>query len=321
MKRALILGTKSSRSKLKNGGTIRQRTIEQILQNEGFCIDVYSDELPKSAGPWDVIVAFSPRKVGLVDKLASDDTRKWLDMCDSWVYSRFSWTTGPRLLLIGLIDAFFMISKRQHFSDCLITYISLYDQRKDRRLHNFLGVSRLAIFGNAQENTKLSPLFSAERRMVFSGDGKYFPNVLAVLELSLVIIPKLAKKLPKRKVNLYGDGWANWISFLPNISLMGFANESSMYSKTDVHLAPMRQRAGVKNKIAIPLSLGIPVIAYSQAINGVISSENLFVANSVREFADLIFEVLENGESIYSKSINGEVNQALNSNLLDWIRN
>jgi hypothetical protein len=320
MKSALILGTESSRTKFKNGGMIRQRTIEKILQNEGFRIEVYSENLPNSAGPWDVIVVFSPRRIGLVKKLSKDKSRVWLDFCDSWVYSRFSWTTGPRLFLIGLADAFFLISRRKQFRDCLITYISLYDQEKDRLLLKFLGISRSEVLGNAQEPIKISPQYSFQRRLVFSGDGKYFPNLLAVIELSLLIMPKLAKKIPHKKVNLYGSGWANWVSFLPNLSIVGFTNESLMYSEADVHLAPMRQRAGVKNKIAIPLSLGISVIAYSKAINGVRSSKNLFVASSVKEFAGLIFEVLEKEKLNLSNLFIGEDNHEVNSNIVDWIR-
>lgn len=321
MKTALILETKSSGSKFKNGSTIRQKLIEQILQKEGYSTFKYSEKISNIGGSWDVIVTFSPRRIGLVNKLSNNQSRVWMDFCDSWVYSRFSWTTGPRLVLIGLVDLFFVISKRRHFEDCLITYISLYDMEKDRRLLKFLRVFRVEILGNAQKSTKISSGYSGERRLVFVGDGKYFPNLLAVLELSLLIMPRLVKKIPHKKIYLLGGGWANWISYLPNLSFVGFTNESLMYTEIDVHLAPLRQRAGVKNKVAIPLSLGIPVVAYRQALNGIGSSDNLFVANSVRDFEGQIIKALKNGKTDLSKASLAQSSHELNPNILNWIRN
>jgi hypothetical protein len=52
-------------------------------------------------------------------------------------------------------------------------------------------------------------------------------------------------------------------------------------------LAPLRQRSGVKNKIVMPLTLGLPVIAYKRSLNGVPKSPSLFSADSISEFVAL----------------------------------
>jgi hypothetical protein len=157
----------------------------------------------------------------------------------------------------------------------------------DKFLHRFIGVNRPLVLENCWETPQFEISKKSEKRLVFIGDGGYFPNVLAALELSLLIAPRISKVKEMRTVHIYGYGWPRWISNFPNLRFHGYQDAKLLYLSGDIHLAPLRQRSGVKNKIVMPLTLGLPVIAYKRSLNGVPKSPSLFSADSISEFVAL----------------------------------
>jgi hypothetical protein len=286
-KKSSILDTKSSSSRFTNGGLIRRQSIERVLRFEGYKVEIYKPRNDYAEASWDLIVVLGPKNIGQAFKLAATNTKVWIDFCDSWVYQRFSWTTGPRLFFVGLVEIIFILWNRNRFKSILVTYISNVDLIMDKFLHRFIGVNRPLVLENCWETPQFEISKKSEKRLVFIGDGGYFPNVLAALELSLLIAPRISKVKEMRTVHIYGYGWPRWISNFPNLRFHGYQDAKLLYLSGDIHLAPLRQRSGVKNKIVMPLTLGLPVIAYKRSLNGVPKSPSLFSADSISEFVAL----------------------------------
>lgn len=296
MKKALILDSNSSSSEFKNGGSIRQKTIESILMQQGYEIHYFrSVELSKDIS-WDLIVVISLQKFRLVRKFRKKDSKIWIDLCDSWIYSRFSLTTGPRLFFIGLFEILVLLSNRKTLSDSLVTYISQLDLQMDRSLLDLLSIKQTRILRNDLHISQFRLNPSTKKRLVFLGDGNYFPNVLAVLELSLRYGPLLKKYRITEPIQVFGGNWSKWLELLPNICINRYVNEDDLYSFGDIHLAPMRQKAGIKNKIEIPRSLGLPVVAYTQSLNGITKSDNLYPCASKLDFLLSLVDLFLDGK-------------------------
>jgi hypothetical protein len=319
LKKALIIESKSSSSQFKNGGTIRQKTIESVLRFEGYEVNYLKSGNFSEKTSWDVIVILSLRNFYLARKVKKSNTKIWLDLCDSWVYSRFSLTTGPRLFFIGLFEIMVLLTYRSVFSSCLVTYISPLDIKLDRNFLRLLLVKQVSVLRNNFNlgNVRLNP--SSKKRLVFFGDGNYFPNVLAALELSLRISRSFKKYKISEPIQIYGGNWPKWIGLLPNIQLKGFQAEDDLYSLGDIHLAPMRQKAGIKNKIEIPISLGLPVVAFAQSINGIPESPNLYSCSSKRAFLISISRAFENQNNMSSDSINVGSRFNVDSVIVEWL--
>jgi len=297
MRKALIIGSNSSSSEFKNGGTIRQSTIVNFLQFEGFEVSYLGDIEAPGKTSWDVIVILSLRKIHCARKIKSTKSKIWLDLCDSWIYSRFSMSTGPRLFLIGLFECLTLIINRRDVSSFLVTYISTLDFELDKTLLRFLNIKNVRILTNNWGARKIRLNTSTSKRLVFLGNGNYFPNLLAVMELALVIGPALKRNKFMEPFQIFGSNWPKWIDFLPNIQLRGFKFEEDLYFTQDIHLAPLRQKAGIKNKIMIPLNLGLPVVAYLQSTNGISDVPNLYSCKSQQDFSFTLLEIFHNGSS------------------------
>jgi hypothetical protein len=319
MKKALIIETTSSASNFKNGGTIRQNTVESILKSKGYEIYFLKSTFNPEEMEWDVIVIFSVRRVHLAKQISSTKTKIWLDLCDSWIYSRLSLWTGPRLLLIGFYELIIILRRRNSISKCQITYISGLDRDLDGNLLKFLGVKSVFTFNNIWNTTDITLNQSNKKRLVFTGNGNYFPNFLAVLELSLLSLFHMKRQKIKTHIDVYGSNWSNWINFLPNIHIRGFAPEADMYFAGDIHLVPLRQKAGIKNKIMVPLSLGLPVLAYKQCMNGIPNWPNFYPCNSRSDFSSKLKQLFYE-ESFWPEKISEYLSpNEVDSNFSNWL--
>ena len=319
MKKALIIESKSSSSQFKNGGTIRQKTIESVLRFEGYEVNYLKSSNLSCETSWDVIVILSLRKFYLARKVKKSNTKIWLDLCDSWVYSRFSLTTGPRLFFIGLFEIAVLLTNRSVFSNCFVTYISPLDIKLDRNFLRILLVKQVSVLRNNWNlgNIRLNP--TSKKRLVFLGEGNYFPNVLAALELSLRFSTSFKKYKISEPVQIFGGNWPKWVGLLPNIQLKGFKAEEDLYFLGDIHLAPMRQKAGIKNKIEIPISLGLPVVAFTQSINGIPKSPNLYSCSSKRDFLTSISKAFNNEKIMLSDSMEVDSRFNVDNVIVEWL--
>ncbi len=66
-----------------------------------------------------------------------------------------------------------------------------------------------------------------------------------------------------------------------------------MYFENDIHLAPIVDGAGVKNKVLIPYLLGITVLTTEEGANGLEPKSNL-VVTAIEDFRTKLDDILEN---------------------------
>jgi hypothetical protein len=79
-----------------------------------------------------------------------------------------------------------------------------------------------------------------------------------------------------------------------------------MYFENDIHLAPLESGAGLKLKVAVPLTNGLRVISTPEGANGFRQNSNLFFAADEKSFASRILElsgVFNSNEGLAESSI------------------
>ena len=90
-------------------------------------------------------------------------------------------------------------------------------------------------------------------------------------------------------VNIVGRGYPER-SNLAFCNFLGYVADSDLYHDKDIHLAPIISGAGIKTKIALPLFLGLRVIALEQAATGLRFNKNLKIAKNICGFTHHIFD-------------------------------
>jgi hypothetical protein len=123
-----------------------------------------------------------------------------------------------------------------------------------------------------------------------------------------------------KTIHVYGNSWPKWINFLPNIIYHGFEEKSKVYFPMDIHLAPMRQKAGIKNKIVIPLISGLKVVAYESGINGIPIGQNLTICKNSSDFVRGLSQLLEMQINQRVKDLPKVPEFKLNPNIINWIK-
>jgi hypothetical protein len=116
------------------------------------------------------------------------------------------------------------------------------------------------------------------------GDGAYEPNSDA-----LDFLNKLGESL-QEKILVIGRGYESG-KVHSYCEFIGYLSENEIYKTKDIHLAPIRIGAGIKTKVALPLFLGMRVVAFTRATNGLKPSYNLYTADSIEEFTKEIIKL------------------------------
>ena len=149
------------------------------------------------------------------------------------------------------------------------------------------------------------------RKIGFFGVFSASTNEDAAWWLGTEIYPYLKQKFPlleceivglfpsKRLLKLRASG-LKVIGYVPNLS-------DIVYS-WNVFFCPLRSGAGVKNKILQCLAFGVPVIATSLSIEGLVdikANEHLLLANNVLEFAEQLIRLNNEPELVLKISQSG----------------
>ena len=115
------------------------------------------------------------------------------------------------------------------------------------------------------EKIKKKYLFSENnKKILFIGNLKYLPNILAVKNFVNSILPKLKKRIPDIKFEIVGD--INnfdkfFLSFDRNIKCWGIQKDLGKFIKGSFcGLANLKIASGVQGKILSYMSYGLPVI-------------------------------------------------------------
>lgn len=155
--------------------------------------------------------------------------------------------------------------------------------------------------------------FGQRRDLLFVGGFQHPPNTDAVLWFAGAILPLVLQRIPDLHLHVIGSKVTPEIQALASEHLVvhGFVDDiAPAMDSARISIAPLRYGAGVKGKVNMAMSYGLPVVATPMAVEGmhVRAGEDVLVASEAEAFADAIIE-LYNDESLWNRlSANGLAN-------------
>ncbi|MGE5167786.1 MAG: glycosyltransferase, partial [Deltaproteobacteria bacterium] len=135
--------------------------------------------------------------------------------------------------------------------------------------------------------------FGERRDLVFVGGFQHPPNVDAVLWFVNDVFPRVRTALPGIVFHVIGSKAPRQILELAHdgVQVHGFVEDIAPFmDDSRLALAPLRYGAGVKGKINMAMSHGLPVVATTPAAEGMHArdGEDLLVADAPEDFAAAI---------------------------------
>jgi hypothetical protein len=280
-KTALVIGTETAVSNFSSGASLRLRYFSEYLKSMNYEVTVISKSRAKKflTQNYDLILISSYSVAGIGRYARRRTKTLWFDPYDSWTRGRFSLIrSGEILQLIPLARDFFNILR---FPQREITsFISEEDANQHTR---FLKQDRLFILPIHFESMVLNQ--STMSRLVFVGDGSYGPNQKSLKFLNTI------GSFTGQKIHIIGKGYRNQSSF-PNCNFHDYVSNQLLLWTNDIHLAPIKYGAGLKTKVALPLTNGLRVIASLESSKGFMANKNLKVAKSKQDFITLVLSEL-----------------------------
>jgi O-antigen biosynthesis protein len=135
--------------------------------------------------------------------------------------------------------------------------------------------------------------FAEREGLVFIGGFQHPPNTDAVLWYAREIQPHVRAALPGVKTYIVGSKVPANVRALAaeDFIVTGFVPDVTPYfTGCRVSIAPLRYGAGVKGKINLAMSYGLPVVATTPSIEGMflVPEQDVLVADDPKAFADAI---------------------------------
>ena len=135
--------------------------------------------------------------------------------------------------------------------------------------------------------------FEKRSDIMFIGGFEHIPNVDAMVYYVENIFPLIKKRLGNIKTFIVGSKPPEQIKNLASddIIVTGYVKDVSSYFKNiRIFVAPLRYGAGVKGKVNMSMSYGLPVVATSMAAEGMFlkNGEDVLMADSADDFADKV---------------------------------
>ncbi|MDR0790774.1 MAG: glycosyltransferase [Bacteroidales bacterium] len=133
--------------------------------------------------------------------------------------------------------------------------------------------------------------------VMFCGNMSYVPNVDAAKYLITKIMPLVWAAFPKAKVLIAGANPKRSVLRLAsdNVKVSGYVEDMKQcYAESSVFVAALRTGSGLQNKLLEAMAIGTPVICSALANKALKAKANqhLLVANTTKEYADLIIKLL-----------------------------
>ena len=152
---------------------------------------------------------------------------------------------------------------------------------------------RIEVLSNVHEVHGRRCEFGERRDLVFVGGFQHPPNVDAVLWFVNEVFPRVRSALPNVLFHVVGSKAPPQILELAHdgVTVHGFVEDIAPFMDgCRLALAPLRYGAGVKGKINMAMSHGLPVVATTPAAEGMHArdGEDLLVADTPEDFAAAI---------------------------------
>jgi polysaccharide biosynthesis protein PslH len=139
---------------------------------------------------------------------------------------------------------------------------------------------------------------SSEHILTFTGAMNYRPNVDGVIYFHNEILPLIRKQIPTVKFIIAGMQPSAKIRALADdhTIVTGFVPDIREYlSKADVCVVPLRIAKGIQNKILEAMAMKVPVVATSNANNGINATDKteIMLADSSYDFANATVRLMK----------------------------
>jgi glycosyltransferase involved in cell wall biosynthesis len=124
-------------------------------------------------------------------------------------------------------------------------------------------------------------------------------------------MPLVWERRPEVKIAIAGGGVPAWLQKMESerVVMPGWVDDmKEYYSQSKVFIAPMRIGTGLQNKLLEAMAMNMPCITSplaNQALKAMDRKE-ILIANSAREYADCVLDLLENKDKAQSLANNGK---------------
>lgn len=180
-------------------------------------------------------------------------------------------------------------------------------------LGQLLPKAKVVVLSNIHAVDGSSRPHADRRDLVFIGGAGHPPNVDALRWIASEILPRLRKALPDIRVHALGDTLDPLRRELdvPGLQLHGrVADLTPWLDGCLASLAPLRFGAGVKGKINMAMSHGVPVIATTLAVEGMQlqHDRDVLIADDAGAFVDAALRLRDDAMLWDRLSVNGMEN-------------
>jgi glycosyltransferase involved in cell wall biosynthesis len=146
------------------------------------------------------------------------------------------------------------------------------------------------LVSNVHELSPTVAPWDARRGLVFIGGFQHPPNVDAVLWYARQVLPIVRRRLPGVKTYVIGSQMSAAVKALAtdDLAILGHVPDVAPYfSGCRVSISPLRYGAGVKGKVNLAMSYGLPVVATPASVEGMhlTDGEDVLVAGDAEAFA------------------------------------
>lgn len=139
-------------------------------------------------------------------------------------------------------------------------------------------------------------------RLVFLGKMNYHPNEDAAEWFAKDLFPAVREEFPAAEFFVVGidpSPRVQELENLPGVTVTGFVEDPKQYlRKADIVVAPMRQGAGLQNKVLESMALGRPTVVTPLASEGIniVNGEHIVIAEPGNDFARAVNGLLSDRE-------------------------
>jgi GT2 family glycosyltransferase len=163
-------------------------------------------------------------------------------------------------------------------------------------LAKLLPQARVELLSNIHPVHGCGQTFAGRADLLFIGGYGHPPNSDAIRWIASEILPRLRQVMPDIRLHVFGDmpDTARRELGTPGLELHGrVADLTPWMDSCLASLAPLRFGAGVKGKINLSMSHGLPVIATTIAVEGMQLSDgiNVLIADDAAAFADAVLRL------------------------------
>ncbi len=173
--------------------------------------------------------------------------------------------------------------------------------------------ARVEILSNVHEVFGCRRAFAERRDLVFVGSFQHPPNEDAVVWFAREILPRLRSTLPGLRLHVIGQPVPLALREFEadDLILHGFVADLEPYMDgCRISVAPLRYGAGVKGKVNMAMSYGLPVVATPAAVEGmhIQAGSDVLVAADAEAFAAAIVQLYGDETLWNTLSANGLAN-------------